>query len=1251
MNNKNEVKNDDILNMIVQEDNIDTEAIIKCELFLERIFFPKYVKSVDSGEFAIFSGYITKRIENCPETLESIKLKGTVPTLEYGTTYKVFAKFESHHDLYGDTYSIIYMNKCVDISSKDKQKEFLRCVLNENLVEKLFEKYEDVIELLENKDVEALTSVKGIGNQVALKMIDEYNRSKDYSQVYIELGQMGFTDNFIRKLVEFYHSPDVAIDKVKNNPYDLVRIDGVGFKKADEIGCKAGIDKFSPHRIKAFLYYTLDEQGEAGKSYLLYQELMKTMYDTLGFIPEEVISEVAKRMIDNGEIVVLDNGNKISLKKYYNLEKNIMNELIRLQIGKIDIVETEEYKDEDYIESELHKDYVPKIFNTSDWEDKVKKIEEVQGFEFTDEQKAAIELSINNNVIAITGGGGVGKSSVAKGVCNIYTHPSIVACALSGKAALRITEATGLAASTIHRALGWYQGEFTYNKNNKLPADIVLIDEATMINGYLFHSLLQAIPIGCKVIILGDAQQLTPIGNCQVFADILDANIIPCVRLTKIHRQAAKSGIIPTSIKIAHQEQIFENNYVGNSILGELQDMEFDITSDKDNLADKVISHFQTEMNKFNEIMEVQICVAKRLDGNLSCYNLNNRIQEIYNPVFGKDNNNSFEIALESKKNKDEIKKYVIRVGDKVINVKNNYRCATPDGGETAVFNGNMGIVKDITDKGIVKIDFAGIGEVLFDKSSRNALELGYACTIHKCVTADTIVYSDKGLITIDELNNGAKELENKEITTDIKIYNGNYMEKPLNFYNAGLTKCKKIITSRGYKLIATNDHRVDVLDTDGYIVTKHISDVTDDDYMILSVGSNVYGNSIKLNYSVDEKELDKRAKIYKYPKYMTKEFARFLGYMVADGTISQCGLAYGKNHKNVVIDFDNIVYQLFGYDRGTEPTNVLPDGVLGGMYLSAINSKYIKKYCEQIEGIQPNNKFVPKVILSSPKEYQIEFLRGVFEDGSVCVKNDKFDHISFTCKEEKTVDQINMMLLNMGIICTKYHRKTEIYDSYTLFIYGEYCDKFIKTIGFISNEKSERAFKYYEIEHGQSERKSIPYVINVISDIANDKGIKLRDIHRELLRAKRRNTMTKSLLGKVLNWFNEKGINDLRIDYLRSIYENMYFDKIKSIEEVEEHTYCIEMPITHRFIQNGFYGWNCQGSGFLSTIVGMSTDSFIMNNSELLYTGITRAKKYCILVGNNYAISKAIKTKEVKNKQTFLRDMLIENKDRLKGE
>src|SRR5574344_1391278 len=905
MNNKNEVKNDDILNMMVQENNIDTEAIIKCELFLERIFFPKYVKSVDSGEFAIFSGYITKRIENCPETSKSIKLKGTVPTLEYGTTYKVFAKFESHHDLYGDTYSIVYMNKCVDISSKDKQKEFLRCVLNENLVEKLFEKYEDVIELLENKDVEALTSVKGIGNQVALKMIDEYNRSKDYSQVYIELGQMGFTDNFIRKLVEFYHSPDVAIDKVKNNPYDLVRIDGVGFKKADEIGCKAGIDKFSPHRIKAFLYYVLDEQGEAGRSYLLYQELMKTMYDTLGFIPEEVISEVAKRMIDNGEIVVLDNGNKISLRKYYNLEKNIMNELIRLQIGKIDIVETEEDKDEEYIESELHKDYVPKIFNTSDWEDKLKKIEEVKGFKFTDDHKAAVELSINNNVIAITGGAGCvdrdtgcfnsyqwkkiseynsndkvlqynkdgtaelvypsayikqkadylwhfetkygldqclsdkhncyyitsknnlyhktfkevrenqekngfdgrfitsfkyedtginlsdfeirlmiaifadgsfyynvtdekdasyntasfhlkkerkkqrllyilnnlekmcrvkesaaegytdfyitapfrakhfpvewykcnkhqkeiimdevlqwdsyykekngfcttdksdadfiqfvftslgyrstictndrrgrirkingkeyvtksidyvvsyyknilvgmcsdnrpnyhktqiekyktsdgyeycftvpshilvlrrndkifitgncGKSSVAKGVCNVYSHPSIIACALSGKAALRITEATGLAASTIHRALNWYQGEFIYNKNNKLPADIVLIDEATMINGYLFYSLLQAIPVGCKVIMLGDVQQLTPIGNCQVFADILDANVIPCVRLTKIHRQAAKSGIIPTSIKVADRKQIFENNYVGSCILGELQDME-----------------------------------------------------------------------------------------------------------------------------------------------------------------------------------------------------------------------------------------------------------------------------------------------------------------------------------------------------------------------------------------------------------------------------------------------------------------------------------------------------------------------------------------------------------------------------------------------------------------------------------------------------------------------------------------------------
>ena len=719
---------------------MEEEKILKIECTLDRIFYPKYAKKVDSGEFAIFSAIITKRLENCDEDLYSIKLKGNTCTLEYGTTYKVFCKLSESHEIYGDTYELVYISKCIDISNKDKQKEFLKNVLNENLVDKLFDEYDDVIKLLEERDIKSLMKIKGIGNQVALKMIDEYEESKDYSSIYMELGQLGLTHTFIKKLVDFYHSPDTVIDVVRNNPYDLVRVDGVGFKKADEVACKVGIGQYDIRRIKGFLLHHLNEQGEAGKSYLNYQELMKALYDTLGFVPEEVVNATAKQMIDNEDVVVLENGTKIALKRFYDLEKNIMNELLRLQIGRIKVIES----DTDEFESELHKDYIPKSFNIGNWETIIQRVEEKQGFTFTDEQKAAIKLSLDNHVMALTGLAGAGKTSTANGICSLYDNYNILACALSGKASVRITEATGLPASTIHRALGYQNGQFMFNKDNKLAVDIVLIDEATMINGTLFLSLLEAIPTGAKVIIMGDVQQLTPIGNCQVFADILDSNVLPVVKLTKPHRQALMSGIIPTSIKVANQEQIFGNSFEGNEILGELKDMELDITSSKESMSDTIINHFQTEMAKYNDIMEVQVCVPMRLKGELSCYNLNTKIQNIYNPKF----NDSKEIEILLEKKNEDTKKYLIRVGDKVLNTKNNYKCTNVEGDTTPVFNGNIGIVKEIEDNGYCTIDFVGIGEVVFSKTDSKNLELAYACTVHKMQGSgftSTIVGMDTG--------------------------------------------------------------------------------------------------------------------------------------------------------------------------------------------------------------------------------------------------------------------------------------------------------------------------------------------------------------------------------------------------------------------------------------------------------------------------------------------------------------------------
>lgn len=335
----------------------------------------------------------------------------------------------------------------------------------------------------------------------------------------------------------------------------------------------------------------------------------------------------------------------------------------------------------------------------------------------------------------------------------MYDDYNIIACALSGKASVRITEVTGLPANTIHKTLGFQHKSFTYNKWNKLHADIILIDEATMINGTLFLSLLEAIPTGAKVIMMGDVQQLTPIGNCQVFADVLDSNVLPVVKLTKPHRQALKSGIIPTSIKIANQEQIFPSRFEGNEILGELKDMELDITSEKDNMSDTILKHFQKQMDKYNDIMEVQVCVPMRLRGDLSCYNINTKIQNLVNPKL----NDSKEIVISLDKKKESEKKYYIRVGDKVINTRNNYKCVDSEGHETPVFNGNIGLVKEITDNGYCTIDFVGVGEVIFSKNDSKNLELAYACSTHKSQGSGF-------MSTIVGIDNGSYIMNNSEL-------------------------------------------------------------------------------------------------------------------------------------------------------------------------------------------------------------------------------------------------------------------------------------------------------------------------------------------------------------------------------------------------------------------------------------------------------------------------------------------------------
>ena len=673
--------------------------IVTCIIEPGRIFYPKNKTKIETGEFGIFIGNITAEIDNCENLNGVIKLKGRCCEIEYDNKYKVQCILSDQSEKYGDTYEIIYINSLIDLSDKVKQRKFLLSILNETTVNRLFEKYDDIVSLLENEDYDSLCSVKGVGIKSAMKLVNKYKDSKDYSEIYVELGHLGMSTKLIKKLVDFYNSPDTVINIIKNDVYKLVEIDGIGFKKADSIALKMGIDKNDPRRVEGCMIHILTTNGEIGKSYLHYSDLLKQVNEIIGIIPEEIIQNVAKSLIESNNIHLSENGEFIGLKRYYNLEKSISVELKRLNEAECNI-------------------------KIKDIDKSIKKTEDEQGFEFTDEQKDAILAFVNNNVIALTGGAGTGKTSVSRGMINLVKDKyNISAGALSGKASVRIQEATEIEAQTIHRLLGYQGGEFTYNENCPLNTDVVFIDESTMPNGDLFLSLLKAIPSGCKLVLMGDIQQLTPIGSCQVFADILASSKIKSVKLTKPHRQALRSGIIPLSMKIINQQSIFESSFQGNMIVGELKDMELDIFKGKESQVNKVVNHFLKHYKRTNDLMETQIIVPMKNRGNFSTYSINTEVQKNINPINPKRKNITIQL--------DKDKFYTIQIGDKVINTKNNYKAKNTDGKDVAVYNGNMGIVKDIDDEFVI-IDFVGIGEVVFSKSSCNSIELGYAITVHK---------------------------------------------------------------------------------------------------------------------------------------------------------------------------------------------------------------------------------------------------------------------------------------------------------------------------------------------------------------------------------------------------------------------------------------------------------------------------------------------------------------------------------------
>ena len=688
---------------------------LECIVHFSKRIHPK--TTVQDGDWQVCLVDIEKVIDGIPYMYRDVNLIGNMVAMtdKYNTSYRIIGILQPNERYGGMQYNVVYSQEVYVFDTYNKQVAFLNCILTQKQLNNLIKAYpQNPIKPLEDRDLNALTKVSGIGERTAYKLITRFESCRDKGKAYVELATYGITATMINKLVEHYESPDIAVAKIKENPYLLIEdVTGIGFSKADEIALKGGLDKFDWKRCKAYIIHYFRERASEGHSFVLYDELVDAVEQELEGMPYESIQEAMRNLEKEGKIWFKDTGDDIlvALKYYYTLESNVAKHLKRLMEApsNLDINEEEAMR-------------------------RIGEQEAKQGWKFTEQQLEGIFTAMNNNVTIIRGYGGTGKSSCVTGLLACADEDyRFKQCALSGKASVNLTDITGQEGYTIHRLLEVdpITGRFNHNEYFPLLTDLVILDEGSMVDVALFESLIQAIPTGAKLIILGDTNQLESIGVGNILLDMIDSGEVPVVTFDKVHRQGAKSAIIGESIKIAQGQKPVGYGWEGTNVLGELKDLKYiGFTCDRDSkkpTIDLIMKEFKTLYNECKDISQIAVIVPTRERGT-GCLPINILIQDYVLP------------PLEKRGFYCNCGGYDIYKGDKVINLKNARPRPNQAIVSAPIYNGNMGEVIEVGFD-YLKVDFYNIGEVYIYKSHLENIALGYAITVHKS-QGSTIPYT-----------------------------------------------------------------------------------------------------------------------------------------------------------------------------------------------------------------------------------------------------------------------------------------------------------------------------------------------------------------------------------------------------------------------------------------------------------------------------------------------------------------------------
>ncbi|HBF8411793.1 TPA: ATP-dependent RecD-like DNA helicase [Clostridioides difficile] len=633
---------------------------------------------------------------------DEIVVVGCMPTLAIGESIEVEGKWVNHK-IYGTQFEV---NSFMPVTPSSLEGIYVYLSsgmihgIGEKMAKRIIDKFGvDTLEVIQNSP-EKLQEVEGIGSKKVKQIVKSYEEDRELRNIIIQLSPFGITPNYCLKIYKKYKSS--AIEVINKNPYQLAEdIRGIGFKVADSIASKIGIDKNSKDRICQGILYTLNKSLSNGHTYLPEHVLIQDSEKLLE-LNGEIIKECVMMLVYNQKIHIekVNNENLIYLMPYYLAENGVCSQIVKLS----------QYEFEDL-----------KI----DIDNEINVLEEDKKIKLAEKQILAVKESVNSGVLIITGGPGTGKTTTINAIIDIFENngKSVTLAAPTGRAAKRMSETSNKEAKTIHRLLEMgfsTDDDLTFFKDEEDPinSDVIIVDEVSMVDIILMYNLLRAIKLGTRVILVGDSDQLPSVGAGNVLKDMINSNIINVVKLNEIFRQAQESMIIVNAHKINNGEPLYLNT--------KGKDFFFIRKSTNEEILNEIIGLVNERLPKFykvDKLKDIQVLSSMR-KGELGVTNLNIELQKYLN-------------KKEKFKVEESFSKRLFRVGDKVMQVKNNYtkKWETEDQKESGegIYNGDIGYVYHIDkDKKAIYILFDQTKIVSYLYDELDEIDHSFCTTIHK---------------------------------------------------------------------------------------------------------------------------------------------------------------------------------------------------------------------------------------------------------------------------------------------------------------------------------------------------------------------------------------------------------------------------------------------------------------------------------------------------------------------------------------